>query len=211
MKKWVLLIAALLLLAACTDEETPLANEETEEETNVEETEEESVEEEVGTEETEEDSVEEETGTEETEEESTEELSWDEQILSEEGKSLLLSGKIPGTELSIGSTLAEVEAELGSPVSEDFLAGAPLKSYGNIHIAHLTDSEEVVAFHLTFDEPVTMDTVYETWGEPTEIGPMQIDDLIEVQNYQENGYIASYGLTSQSPDKATMVSVSKNN
>ncbi|MFC4354095.1 hypothetical protein ACFO0S_03300 [Chryseomicrobium palamuruense] len=202
MKKYAWLLAASLLLAACTDESQPV-----EEETPVTSDQVEDTETTDDAEAAAEDKEEEDAASEET----TEELSWDEQILSEEGKNQLLSGQVLGTNLEIGSSLADVEAELGTPDTEDFLAGAPLKSYGNIHIAHLMDEEEVVAFHLSFDEPVAIENIHEAWGEPTEIEPMEIDDIIEAHTYQGDGYVASFTLTSGSPDEVHSVHISKTN
>ena len=195
MKKYAWLLAASLLLVACTDESQPVEEETPVTSDQVEDTE---------TTDTEQEGAEEES-------ENVEELTWDQVILSEDGENQLLSGKIVKTDLAISSSLADVEAELGTPDSEDFLAGAPLKSYGNIHIAHLMEEEEVVAFHLSFDEPVSIDTLHETWGEPTEVAPMEIDDMIEAHTYEGDGYVAVFTLTTGSPEEFHSVQVSKTN
>lgn len=214
MKHAVLVTTALLFLAGCN---TQVADPEQNEDQDVVETEIASVDEDRS--ETDEVTENEETDAEESEavsEETTEDEesstttaaqqeSWDAYLLSAEGKAELLAGQIPETNLEIGSTLTEVESELGSPDSEGYLAGAPIKTYGKITVTHLMDQQEIVGFHLAFEQPVTVDALYAAWGKPSEVAPMEIDDITEVHNYFANGYVGSFQLTETNPTEFTQV------
>lgn len=198
MKKWVSLVAVSLVLVACAGEKEMGAETEvvkSEAQQNVESSKEKE--------------TTEEKNKEQAAEEATVEVSWDEQILSADGKTTLLSGCILGTSLKIGSTLDEVTTELGTPDSDDYFAGAPLKSFGDIHISHLMDEEEVVAFFLTFNDAVSIDKIHELWGEPTAIAPMEIDGITESHEYVFGDYVASFQLTQNTPDKVKSVHVAK--